>query len=141
MEAATEAPPQADVREKERQKRRAQQLESHEILTENTQIMFENLVKYLQGELLVTSSDYKLLHQMNAVTRDKYVEMTRMTSALVGSMTELQEKYKEFAPYLQKIDDIDASVAELERVVLVLDEYTKRLEAKFEQLKRPVGPK
>jgi hypothetical protein len=34
---------------------------------------------------------------------------------------------KEFEPYVQKINQIDSNVSELERTVLLLDEYTKRL--------------
>ena len=34
---------------------------------------------------------------------------------------------KEFEPYVQKINQIDTNVTELERTVQLLDEYTKRL--------------
>jgi len=46
-----------------------------------------------------------------------------------------QSKDAEFKPYLEKIDEIDASVTELERTVVLLDDYTKRLEKKFKHLK------
>lgn len=41
----------------------------------------------------------------------------------------------EFEPYLKKIDDIDASLTELELTLKTLDAYTIRLENKFRYLK------
>jgi len=36
---------------------------------------------------------------------------------------------------LQQIDQIESSVEELERTVMLMDEYTKQLEGKFRKLK------
>lgn len=47
--ATPEAP--VDPREFEKQRRKEQQKLSHEAMVQNTQIMFENLAKYLQAEL------------------------------------------------------------------------------------------
>eukprot|EP01126_Amoeba_proteus_P011699 TRINITY_DN1476_c0_g1_i6.p1 TRINITY_DN1476_c0_g1~~TRINITY_DN1476_c0_g1_i6.p1 ORF type:complete len:177 (-),score=55.88 TRINITY_DN1476_c0_g1_i6:157-648(-) len=118
-------------REEKRKERAELREKNQDILIDNTRIMFENISNYLKSELSATSADYKLLQQMNVVTRDKYVEMTGMVSHLVEDMTAIQAKYKEFQPYLHQIDEIDANVVELERTVLLLDEYTKRIEAKF----------
>jgi len=85
---------------------------------------------------LATSEDYKLLENMNVVTKEKYGEMTTMAGKLGESMKLLQEKYKTFQPYLEKIDEIDASVTDLEKTVVLLDEYTQRLEEKFKHLKQ-----
>lgn len=40
-----------------------------------------------------------------------------------------------FEPQLKKIDEIDASLTELERTLNALDAYTLRLENKFKYLK------
>jgi len=40
-----------------------------------------------------------------------------------------------FQPYLNKIDEIDSSLGELERTVTLLDDYTLKLENKFKYLK------
>lgn len=40
-----------------------------------------------------------------------------------------------FEPHLQKIDEIDASLTDLERTLNALDAYTLRLENKFKYLK------
>lgn len=39
-----------------------------------------------------------------------------------------------FQPYLQQIDTIEKSVDELERTVMLMDEYTRQLEGKFRLL-------
>jgi len=110
--------------------------ERDKLLEEKTKEMFENLKVFLNNEFLATTEEYKLLQQMNAVTRDKYLEMTNVASLLTKEMADLQQKYNDFSPYLTKIDEIDASVSELEKAVVLLDDYTKRLEAKFISMKQ-----
>jgi hypothetical protein len=39
-----------------------------------------------------------------------------------------------FQPYLQQIDSIEKNVDELERTVMLMDEYTRQLEGKFRLL-------
>jgi hypothetical protein len=39
-----------------------------------------------------------------------------------------------FQPYLQQIDSIEKSVDELERTVMLMDEYTRQLDGKFKLL-------
>ncbi len=106
----------------------------------------------------MTSSDYKLLEQMNHVTTEKYKAMTDQATDLVLFMEELQKKCTirclhcaqtsaeltlvsahhrtdvSFQPYLQQIDTIEKSVDELERTVMLMDEYTRQLEGKFRLL-------
>jgi hypothetical protein len=44
-----------------------------------------------------------------------------------------------FEPFLVQIDEIDASVKELEETVQLLDQYTARLELKFSELERRIA--
>lgn len=39
-------------------------------------------------------------------------------------------------PYIEQINEIESGVGQLEHVVNMLDEYTKRLEAKFKKIPR-----
>jgi len=96
--------------------------------------MFRNIAAYLKGELTATTNDYKLLANMNAVCSNKYTEMSEVASGLTSFMKDLQQKYQDFKPYLDKIDEIDANVSELEKTVVLLDEYSKRLEWKFKKI-------
>jgi biogenesis of lysosome-related organelles complex 1 subunit 2 len=103
-------------------------------LVKDTEAMFANIADYVQGELSVTSNDYKLLEQMNVLTTEKYRAMTDQAADLTLFMQELQKKYASFEPYLQQIDAIEKSVDELDRTVSLMDEYTKQLETKFRTL-------
>ena len=51
-----------------------------------------------------------------------------------GSAEQLNDKYKDLAPQLAQIDEMDAQVGELESAVAQLDSYSRRLEAKFMSL-------
>ena len=45
---------------------------------------------------------------------------------------------KELKPFLEKIDEIEKSIAELEKAVIGLDEYTKRLETRYKKVIKSV---
>ncbi|KAF2070081.1 hypothetical protein CYY_008607 [Polysphondylium violaceum] len=96
--------------------------------------MFTKVTNYLNGELSTTVADYNLLIQMNNVTAAKYQDMTNQTKGLSLFMSDLKSKYEEFQPYLDKISDLDKNVTDLEKTVLLLDEYTKRLETKIKNI-------
>merc|ERR1740129_1533937 len=53
-----------------------------------------------------------------------------------GGVTELNSKYTDLLPYLEQIDQIDASVERLEQAAYKLDAYSKRLEQKFKTLEK-----
>jgi hypothetical protein len=90
---------EAKMRRKQMDKDRKQSLE------ENTSVMFENMRQYLHNEFtgmpisylksclhIATSDEYKLLEQMNVMTREKYLEMTKVAALLTDEMTDLQQK-------------------------------------------------
>eukprot|EP01128_Nolandella_sp_AFSM9_P012210 TRINITY_DN9052_c0_g1_i1.p1 TRINITY_DN9052_c0_g1~~TRINITY_DN9052_c0_g1_i1.p1 ORF type:complete len:150 (-),score=48.06 TRINITY_DN9052_c0_g1_i1:93-542(-) len=110
-------------------------MDKEAFLEQRSQVLFDNIAQYVQGELSVVNEDYKMLKDMNDVTTVKYEGMTGTATELLTSMEALQAKYKELQPYLSQIDEIDGSVAELEKTVMELDDYTSRLEAKFAFLK------
>jgi len=136
LTAEDDAQQRADQKKERADKRQQDSQKKEADLINSTQTLFRTLSDYLRGELMATSEDYKLLENMNVVTKDKYGEMTSMAAKLGESMKLLQEKYKTFQPYLEKIDEIDSSVTDLEKTVVLLDEYTQRLEEKFKHLKQ-----
>jgi len=95
--------------------------------------MFIHASEYIQGELLATSQDYKLLEKMNKITTQKYKRMTENASEMAEFMGLLQKKYESFKPYLEQIDEIERSIGELEKTVDMLDAYTTRIEGKFKR--------
>eukprot|EP01133_Synstelium_polycarpum_P015629 gene15629-18569_t len=96
--------------------------------------MFTKVSKYLGAELATTVADYNLLTQMNNVTASKYHDMTEITKGLTMFMSDLKIKYEEFQPYLEKINELDKNVGDLEKTVQLIDEYTRRLENKIKNI-------
>ncbi|CAG8699403.1 1208_t:CDS:2, partial [Ambispora leptoticha] len=74
-----------------------------------TEEMFAKVANYLKTEMLATTEDFKLLENMNHVTRDRYKEMSGM------------------AQNLMQIDEICEQVDYLEKVTIELDDYSKEL--------------
>ncbi|CAG8449498.1 6129_t:CDS:10 [Ambispora gerdemannii] len=92
-----------------------------------TEEMFAKVANYLKAEMLATTEDFKLLEDMNHVTRDRYKEMSSMAQNLMVEMSKLQRIYIDFEPYVQQIDEICEQVDYLEKVTIELDDYSKEL--------------
>ena len=93
------------------------------------------LFNLLLRELETTAEEYKLLEQMNKLTMTKYSDMNQITENIsrldckqhidlyfiysslwhlcFRGVTDLNSKYTELLPYLEQIDQIDASVERL----------------------------
>jgi len=126
-----------DVERQQREKARGDAREKqHDQLSQDADTLFQNLTKYMKGELGAAIDEFKLLEQMNVVTKDKYAEMTASAAQLTSGMQSLQKKYELLQPYLTQIDEIDGSLRDLEETVHLLDEYTARLEQRFVQLQQ-----
>merc|ERR1712070_922677 len=108
--------------------------QANEAVNEAVHEMFRNIAEYLDGEMEVSSMDYRLLERMNLRAAEKYRDMADHADSLTIAREKMIQKYEEFVPYMEQIDQLDANVAELEKVVGQLDEYTVRLETKFKQL-------
>ncbi|XP_059615580.1 biogenesis of lysosome-related organelles complex 1 subunit 2 [Phlebotomus argentipes] len=96
--------------------------------------MFQKTGDFISSELTGPLEDYRLLENMNRATISKYSDMQQITENLAASTTEMNVKLEELTPYLQQIDEIDATVSKLEVAAYKLDAYTQQLEAKFKSL-------
>jgi len=123
--ASTNAPSKMEAEAVTRQQQQQQEL------AEQTRVMFQHVSTYLRSELSATGEDYKLLEIMNKTATEQYKEMNRLAQGFVTQMQDLDQKYEELRPYSAQIDQVEASVTELEKVVEQLQQYTKRLEDKF----------
>ncbi|EGG18344.1 biogenesis of lysosome-related organelles complex-1 [Cavenderia fasciculata] len=143
--ASTEQPKEVNEFQQKAQNDIARpQLPVQQDLQASTTEMFTKVSKYLSGELATTLADYNLLVQMNNVTSAKYHDMTEITKGLTLYMNDLKIQYEQFQPYIEKINDLDKNVTDLEKTVQVIDEYTKRLENKFKNIDKtallPINP-
>ncbi|CAO3660256.1 unnamed protein product [Umbelopsis ramanniana] len=102
-------------------------------LSEN---LFKKLSQYTQGELIASSENYKLLEAMNHTTRERYADMSEMAQRLVKEMSKLQSTYADFSEYMKEIDDVSEQAANMEKICLELDDYTKYLEDKLKNANR-----
>ena len=97
---------------------------------------FKKTAEYLHGELEGTIEDYKLLENMNRITINKYTEMKSTADSIAVNLQTLNDKYKQLQPFLDQIDQIEESVSTLEQAAYKLDNYSKRLEARFRNLEK-----
>eukprot|EP01102_Stenamoeba_stenopodia_P000196 TRINITY_DN1015_c1_g1_i1.p1 TRINITY_DN1015_c1_g1~~TRINITY_DN1015_c1_g1_i1.p1 ORF type:complete len:183 (-),score=42.83 TRINITY_DN1015_c1_g1_i1:65-550(-) len=107
---------------------------TEEQLAKMTRQMFQNVSAYLRAELSATTEEYKLLDDMNKVAISKYQDMSSLAAGLVVFTQTLQAKYGEFQPYLDKLELVEKGLTDLEQTVALLDDYTRKLEAKFKAL-------
>merc|ERR1712227_44880 len=105
-------------------------------LNQLASVMFTSTSEWVTGELEATTEEYRLLEQMNKLTLTKYSDMSQITENITKGVTDLNTKYTDLLPYLEQIDQIDASVERLEQAAYKLDAYSKRLEQKFKMLEK-----
>ena len=73
---------------------------------------------------------------MNRITINKYTEMKSTADSIAVNLQTLNDKYKQLQPFLDQIDQIEESVSTLEQAAYKLDNYSKRLEARFRNLEK-----
>uniref|UniRef100_G3VWB8 Biogenesis of lysosomal organelles complex 1 subunit 2 n=1 Tax=Sarcophilus harrisii TaxID=9305 RepID=G3VWB8_SARHA len=98
------------------------------------QDMFSKRALYLTDELTATSKNYKLLKNMNKLTSLKYLKMKDITLNISRQLKDLNQKYITVQFYRNQIILTEERVIVLEQTAYKLDEYSKKLEAKYKKL-------
>ena len=98
--------------------------------------LFKTTADYAQADLQVTLDEYALLAQMNNASTEKYSELKNSADSLTKSLEDLSSNYERLVPFLDKISKVEEQVVNLERLAYALDNYSKRLEARFKSLER-----
>ena len=93
--------------------------------------MMAKLAAYIESEVNVSTEDYNLLAAMNRAAAARYSGMAEHSTSMVAFAERLQSKCKDMLPQLEQIDVLEAQVSQLEGAVEQLDNYSRRLEAKF----------
>jgi len=109
---------------------------SEEKVASLTKDLFRKTSDYVGSELQVTLEDYKLLEQMNRRTAAKYSQVKDVAEGLNNSLQDLQVNYAKLMPFLSKVDVLETKVSRLEEVAYSVDNYSKRLEAKYKGLEK-----
>jgi len=97
---------------------------------------FASIADFIRADLSITSEDYSLLTEMNRISTQQYSGMRHVAAGIGKSLEDLNQKYRALQPYLDQIDQLEASVAHLEKAAYRLDSYSKKLETKFKQLEK-----
>ncbi|KAL1522929.1 hypothetical protein AB1Y20_017894 [Prymnesium parvum] len=96
--------------------------------------MLHKISQYVAGEAELSAEDYRLLEAMNLAVADRYSAMADFSSGLVAFAERLQVKCDEIVPHLSRVDELEEQVSALEAAVQQLDQYSRRLETKFQEL-------
>ncbi|KAF9930023.1 biogenesis of lysosome- organelles complex 1 subunit 2 [Linnemannia zychae] len=101
-----------------------------------SQEMFRKIADYIRTEMLVTGEDYKLLENMNIVTKDQYTELAGVAQELMQEVGKLRTTYSDFEPYLDRIEEISQQAEVISNIAAELDEYTKSLELRLKRVSK-----
>ncbi|KAF9285122.1 biogenesis of lysosome- organelles complex 1 subunit 2 [Mortierella alpina] len=107
---------------------------SQEHVTRTSQEMFRKVAEYVKSEMLATGEDYKLLENMNTLTKERYSELAGMAQQLMQEVGKLRTTYSDFEPYLARIEEISQQAETISNIAAELDEYTKSLEARLKRI-------
>ncbi|KAF9096775.1 biogenesis of lysosome- organelles complex 1 subunit 2 [Mortierella sp. AD031] len=109
---------------------------SQEHVSRASQEMFRKVADYIRNEMLATGEDYKLLENMNILTKDRYSELAGMAQELMQEVGKLRTTYSDFEPYLERIDEISQQAETISNIAAELDEYTKSLESRLKRISK-----
>ncbi|XP_055330552.1 biogenesis of lysosome-related organelles complex 1 subunit 2-like isoform X2 [Paramacrobiotus metropolitanus] len=92
--------------------------------------------EYLKSEFEGTAEDYRLIQQLNLVSKEKYEELLVVAKRFRESLGTMNDRFTCILPFLERIDAVESQVNELERSVFRLDTYAKQLETRFKALEK-----
>jgi len=105
-------------------------------VNELAQKTFASFAAYIKGDLALTVEDYTLLEEMNRIATRKYSDMRGTGGIVTKGLTDLNQQYRVLQPYLDQIDQLEASVSHLEQAAYRVDAYSKKLELKYKQIEK-----
>lgn len=95
-----------------------------------TRDFINSVVDLAKTEAMQTKEELCVLEQMNNVAASEYAQIADTIASISSFKDDLHKKHEMLAKHIVEIDKIDKSTIELEHVVGILDEYTRRIEAK-----------
>eukprot|EP00052_Salpingoeca_macrocollata_P023141 m.202917 g.202917 ORF g.202917 m.202917 type:complete len:127 (+) comp21967_c0_seq4:2803-3183(+) len=110
--------------------------EGQQVTPEVIQHMFGKISVFLKADLEANCEEYKLLTRLNELSAEEYQGMSTLLKELNTEMETVNSRYSELQPYLDQIDALDTSVEQLVQTAKSLDDYSRRLEARFKELVR-----
>lgn len=103
---------------------------SKDDMQQKTSDFFNSVLELAKEETSQTSQELGVLEQMNNLATSEYAQIEDTVKSLSSFQKDVKKKQDLLASYIGEIEKLDKTTLELEHVVGILDEYTKRIEAK-----------
>ena len=96
--------------------------------------MFENVGEAIRGEFTPAILEYQLLAKMNKVASDNYQNMADFAQGVAVFVESLKAKHTELLPAVERIDEMESEVAQMEAIVQQIDTFSKSLESRVNRV-------
>ena len=96
--------------------------------------MFENVGAAIRGEFTPAILEYQLLAKMNKVASDNYQNMADFAQGVAVFVESLKAKHTELLPAVERIDEMESEVAQMEAIVQQIDNFSKSLESRVNRV-------
>ncbi|XP_003737681.1 biogenesis of lysosome-related organelles complex 1 subunit 2-like [Galendromus occidentalis] len=96
--------------------------------------MFSSTADFLRTEVNAVVDDFQQLKAMHKAVLHKYEDLKKTTQVIGGALEAPEDQYKDLAPILTQLDDIEEDVSNLEQAAFKLDSDCKQLEQKLRSL-------
>merc|ERR1712118_276777 len=77
---------------------------------------------------------YQLLAKMNKVASDNYQNMADFAQGVAVFVESLKAKHTELLPAVERIDEMESEVAQMEAIVQQIDTFSKSLESRVNRV-------
>merc|ERR1712224_184054 len=96
--------------------------------------MFENVGEAIRGEFTPAILEYQLLAKMNKVASDNYQNTADFAQGVAVFVESLKAKHTELLPAVERIDEMESEVAQMEAIVQQIDNFSKSLESRVNRV-------
>merc|ERR1712094_76683 len=96
--------------------------------------MFENVGEAIRGEFTPAILEYQLLAEMNKVASDNYQNMADFAQGVAVFVDSLKAKHTELLPAVERIDEMESEVSQMEAIVQQIDTFSKSLESRVNRV-------
>ena len=96
--------------------------------------MFENVGEAIRGEFTPAILEYQLLAKMNKVASDNFQNMADFAQGVAVFVESLKAKHTELLPAVERIDEMESEVSQMEAIVKQIDTFSKSLESRVNRV-------
>merc|ERR1711977_179548 len=94
----------------------------------------QNVGEAIRGEFTPAILEYQLLAKMNKVASDNYQNMAAFAQVVAVFVESLKAKHTELLPAVERIDEMESEVSQMEAIVQQIDTFSKSLESRVNRV-------